>query len=141
MTRFPTPDHLVSWAGLCPRALQPGTRARTGKKPGNTYLRGYLGQAATGAARTQTFPGERYRRIARRRGPARAQVATARTIAVIIWHLLADPQARYHDLGPAHYDTHVNRDRKLRSLIHQLQAIDAGPAEITALLTRHPPAA
>ncbi len=103
MTRFPTPDHLVSWAGLCPRTIQSGTRARNGKKPGNTYLRGYLGQAAAGAAGTNTFLGERHARIARRRGPAKAQVATASSIAVIIWHLLTDRDARYHDLGPDHY--------------------------------------
>ncbi|HMH39258.1 MAG TPA: hypothetical protein VK584_20190, partial [Streptosporangiaceae bacterium] len=96
--------------------------------------------AAT-AARTDTFPGQRYRRIARRRGKRKAQVAIARSILIIIYHLLADPAARYRDLGPDHYDLRVNRDRKIRSLIHQLQAINADPAEITALLTTHPPAA
>jgi transposase len=84
MTRFPTAGHLVSWAGLCPRARQSGPRTRHGKSAGNTYLRGYLGQAATGAANTSTFLGERYRRIARRRGAAKAQVAVARSILVII---------------------------------------------------------
>ena len=76
MTRFPTAAHLVSWAGLCPSARQSGPRTRAGKKgQGDTWLRGSLGQAATGAARTATFPGERYSRIARRRGKAKAQVA------------------------------------------------------------------
>jgi transposase len=100
MTRFPTAAHLVSWAGLCPSARQSGTRARAGKKgQGDTWLRGSLGQAAVGAARTATFLGERYHRIARRRGKAKAQVAVARSILVIIWHLLRDPEARYTDLG------------------------------------------
>jgi Transposase IS116/IS110/IS902 family len=67
MTRFPTAGHLVSWAGLCPSARQSGPRTRAGKKgQGNTWLRGSLGLAATGAARTATFLGERYHRIARR---------------------------------------------------------------------------
>jgi transposase len=75
MSRFPTAAHLVSWAGLCPSARQSGPRTRAGKKgQGNTWLRGSLGQAAIGAARTDTFPGERYWRIARRRGKAKAQV-------------------------------------------------------------------
>jgi transposase len=92
MTRFPSAAHLVSWAGLCPSARQSGARTRAGKKgQGDAWLRGALGQAATGAAGTATFPGERYGRIARRRGPAKAQVAVARSILVIIWHLLADP--------------------------------------------------
>ena len=81
MSRFPTAAHLVSWAGLCPSARQSGPRARAGKKgQGNGYLRGSLSQAALGAARTATFLGERYHRIARRRGKARAQVAVARSI-------------------------------------------------------------
>jgi transposase len=85
MTRFPTAAHLVSWAGLCPTARQSGPRTRAGKKgQGDTWLRGALGQAAPGAARTQTFLGERYHRIARRRGKAKAQVAVARSILVII---------------------------------------------------------
>jgi transposase len=101
MRRFPTAGHLVSWAGLCPTARQSGPRTRAGKKgQGNTWLRGHLGQAAAGAARTATFLGERYHRIARRRGKAKAQVAVARSILVIIWHLLSNPEARYTDLGP-----------------------------------------
>jgi transposase len=123
MTRFPTPGHLVSRAGLCPRTLQSGSRTRQAKGHGSTYLRGYLGQAAIGAAGTATFPGERYARIARRRGKARAQVAVARTLLIIIWHLLADPEARYADLGPGHYETTIDKNRKTRSHIRQLEAL------------------
>ncbi len=142
MTVFGSPGRLVSWAKLCPQTRQSGPKTSHGKPgKGNPWLGGILGEIAATAARTDTFLGQRYRRIARRRGKRKAQVAIARSILVIIYHLLADPQARYHDLGPGHYDTRVNRDRKMRSLIHQLQAINADPAEITALLTRHPPAA
>jgi transposase len=123
MTRFPTPDHLVSWAGLCPRTIQSGPRTRHGKKPGNTYLRGYLGQAAAGAAGTATFLGERHARIARRRGPAKAQVAIARSIAVIIWHLLNDRDTRYHELGPDHYQHRIDKHKKARNHIRQLEAL------------------
>ena len=123
MTRFPTASHLVSWAGLCPRTHQSGTRARHGKGTGNTYLRGYLGQAATGATGTATFLGERHARIARRRGPAKAQVAVARSLLVIIWHLLRDPQARYADLGPGHYQNRIDKTRKARNHIRQLEAL------------------
>ena len=124
MTRFPAAAHLVSWAGLCPSARQSGPRTRAGKKgQGNTWLRGSLGQAALGAARTTTFLGERYHRIARRRGKAKAQVAVARSILVIIWHLLADPAARYTDLGYGYYQDRTDKDRKLRNHIRQIEAL------------------
>jgi len=124
MTRFPDAAHLVSWAGLCPAANQSGARTRRGtKKHGNAYLRAALGQAALGAARTDTFPGERYRRIARRRGPAKAQVAIARSLLIIIWHLLADPTARYTDLGPDYVASRTSQASKIRNHVRQLQAL------------------
>ena len=123
MTRFPTAAHLVSWAGLCPSARQSGPRTRAGKKgQGNRYLRGHLGQAAIGAAGTATFLGERYHRIARRRGKAKAQVAIARSILAIIRHLLAGPATRYTDLGPSSYAARTDTERKLRNHIRQIQA-------------------
>jgi transposase len=123
MTRFPSPGHLASWAGPCGRTIQSGARTRTGKGQGNAWSRGYLGRAAIAAARTSTFPGERYRRLARRRGAARAQVAAARSILIIIWHLLNDPTARYHDPGPGHYQARTDKNRKARNHIRQLQAL------------------
>ena len=124
MTRFPTPGHLVSWAKLCPRTLQSGAKnhkGNTGK--GNPYLKGVLGEIAAAAAKTNTFLGERYRRLVKRCGKRKALVALARSILVIIWHLLADPTTRYHDLGADYYTTRINKDRKTRSLIHQLEAL------------------
>ncbi|MGH3631111.1 MAG: hypothetical protein ACRDRL_27165 [Sciscionella sp.] len=41
--------------------------------------------------RTDTFLGERYRRLARRRGKKKAIVAVGRSILVIVWHLLSEP--------------------------------------------------
>ena len=90
----------MSWAKLSPRTIQSGPKNRSGPAgDGNPYLKGVLGEAAAAAARTGTFLGERYRRIARRRGKLRALVAVARSILVIVWHLLSDPAARFHELG------------------------------------------
>jgi transposase len=123
MTQFPAAARLVSWAGLCGRTIRSGPRTRTGKGQGNSYLRGYLCQAAIAAARTSTFLGERYRRTARRRGAPIAQVAVARSILTIVWHLLADPTARHHDLGPGHYQARTDKTRKARNHIRQLEAL------------------
>jgi transposase len=124
MSRFPTPAHLVSWAKLCPRTIQSGPVIRGGKTgKGNPYLKGVLGEAAAVAARTDTFLGERYRRIVKRRGRLKALVAVARSILVTVWHLLADPNTRFHDLGSDYYTTRVVTERKLRNHITQLAAL------------------
>jgi len=124
MSRFPTPGHLVSWAKLSPRAIQSGATSRPGRTgKGNPYLKGILGEAAATAARTDTFLGERYRRIVKRRGKLKALVAVARTILVIAWHLLTHPAARYHDLGSAYYSSRINTAKKVRNHIRQLEAL------------------
>ena len=95
MTRFPTAAHLVSWAGLAPVARQSGPRNRKPKKgQGDAYLKGYCTQAANGAANTETFLGERLRRLSRRLGGNRAKCAVGRSILVIIWHLLERPRSQ-----------------------------------------------
>ena len=125
MIRFPTAGHLVSWARLAP-----GVKESAGKKKGkstaghgNAYLAAVLGNAAAGAAKTDTFLGERYRRIARRRGSKRANVAVGRSILVIAWHLLSDPEARFTDLGPGFYATRIDPQRRMRGHIRQLEAL------------------
>ena len=124
MTLFPTAAHLVSWAGLTPVARQSGPRSRKpGKGHGDSYLRGYCTQAATGAATTDTFLGERLRRLSRRLGGNRARCAAGRSILVIIWHLLADPEARYTDLGPGWHARKTDTDRRTPSLLNQLRAL------------------
>jgi transposase len=87
------------------------------------YLKGILSEVATGAAKTDTFLGERYRRLVRRRGKQRALAAVSRSILVIVWHLLADPTARFADLGPDYYDKRIDKDRRTRNLVRQLNAL------------------
>ena len=124
MTRFPTPEHLVSWARLCPRTIQSGPISRAGKTgKGNPYLKGALGEAAAAAAKTNTFLGERYRRLVKRRGKLKALVAVARSILRIIWQLLADPTARFRDLGADYHATRINTERRTRNYVTQLMAM------------------
>jgi len=125
MGRFPTPAHLTSWARYAPGVKQSAgkTKGKATTGHGNPYLARVLGEAAVAAGRTNTFLGERYRRIARRRGAKRAIVAVGRSILVIVWHLLADPTAHYHDLGAGFYDTRSNADRTKRNHVRQLEAL------------------
>ncbi len=124
MTRFPTAGHLASWAGLAPAARQSGPRNRKPRKgQGDAYLKGHCTQAAAGAAKTDTFLGERLRRLSRKLGGTRARCAVGRSILVIIWHLLNDPEARFADLGPDWHQRKTDRDRKTRNHLRGLQAL------------------
>ena len=125
MTRFPTPAHLCSWAKFAP-----GIKSSAGKNKGNgttghgnRYLARVLGEAAVMAGRTDTFLGARYRRIARRRGKKKAIVAVGRSILVITWHLLSNPETHFQDLGADHYDRRVSSTAKRRTHIRGLEAL------------------
>ncbi|MGO4190026.1 transposase, partial [Pseudarthrobacter sp. TAF60_1] len=96
MSRFPTAGHLCSWA-----KFSPGISSSAGKTKGNGST-GHGNRYLARVGRTDTFLGERHRRIARRRGKKRAIVAVGRSILIIIWHLLQDPDARFRDLGADH---------------------------------------
>jgi hypothetical protein len=102
------------------RRRHPGPRTRAGKEgQGGTWLRGPRAGRHR-ASRTGTFPAERYARIARRRGKAKAQAA-ARSSLVIAWHLLADPAARYTDLGYGCYTARLDKDRRFCDHIRRIQ--------------------
>jgi transposase len=125
MTRFPTPAHLASWARFAPGVKQSAGRNKGSGSSGHgdRYLARILGEVAVSAARTDTFLGQRYRRIARRRGKKKAVVAVGRSVLIIVWHLLSDPDAVFHDLGSGYYDSRINPDRKKRNHIHGLEAL------------------
>ena len=124
MAVFATAPHLCSWAKISPRTVQSGRKtgkATTGK--GNPYLKAALGQMAMGAAKTDTFLGARYRRLAKRMPKAKALAALERSILVIIFHLLADPTATFEDLGADYYEKRVDKQRHTANLVRQLEAL------------------
>jgi transposase len=124
MGRFPSHAHLVSWAKFCPQVHESAGKAKPkGRGKGNPWLAGTLGNVVATAARTDSFLGARYRRIAKRRGKQKAMVATGNSVLVIVYHLLGDPDARFGDLGAEHYDARINKQRRARNLAAQLQAI------------------
>ena len=123
MTRFPTAPHLVSWAKYAPQARQSAGRGKPGTTGnGNPWPGATLGEAAISAARTKSFLGSRYHRLARRRGKQRALVAVGNSILVIAWHLPSDPDAHFTDLGPDWHDRLAPIRRK-RQLIAELERL------------------
>jgi hypothetical protein len=89
--RFETPEKLVSYLGLNPSVRQSGPGpAHHGRisKQGRGHARGMLVEAAWAAARAPGPLRAFFLRVSRRRGQHVAAVATARKLAVLIWHLL-----------------------------------------------------
>jgi transposase len=124
MSRFPTPGHLVSWAKFCPIDHQSAGKrtknASTGK--GNPWLAATLGDIAMVISTTPTFLGDRYRRIAKRRGKSKAIVAVGNSVLTAIWHLLTEPGMAFTDLGPDYYQSKHATQQRTRNLIRQLEA-------------------
>jgi transposase len=75
------------------------------------------------AGRTQSFLGARYRRLARRMPKKKALVATGNSMLTIIHALLADPEARYTDLGPDYYDQRMHTRRQARNHLKSLERL------------------
>jgi transposase len=122
MSRFPTADHLASWAGLAPGNNESGGKRRSGKtRKGSPWLRAALVEAAHGAGRKkETYLQAQYRQLARRKGKKRAAVAVAHSIIVIAYHVIKE-QRPYTDLGPDYLDRRRS-DAAEQRLVAQLRA-------------------
>jgi transposase len=108
MTRFPTANHLASWAGLCPGHHESAGKRRSGKaRKGDAALRSALCEAAWSAAKTRdTYLAAQFRRFSRRMGKrneGKAIFAVAHTMIVIIWHVLAN-NVDYDELGGDYFE-------------------------------------
>lgn len=121
MTRFPTAGHLLSWATLSPRSDESAGKVRSKRmRPGGTWLKTMLIQAAWAASRTRgSYFQAQFQRIKSRRGPKKAAGAVAASLLTVVYHMLARG-TRYQDLGPDHFNRR-DKDKIAKRLIRRLE--------------------
>jgi transposase len=121
MAQFPSPGHLISWAGLCPRSDQSAGKHRSTRlRQGNVWLKSTLVQAAWAATRKKDSAlRAQYLRIKSRRGPKKAVMAVAASILTSAYFILKR-DVPYHDLGPSYLDE-LNRERTAHRLVRRLR--------------------
>jgi len=121
MSRFPTPGHLISWAGLCPRNDESaGKRRSTRLRMGATWLKTTMVQAAWSAARCKDgYLPAQFHRIKARRGPKKAIIAVAASMLTAAFFVLRD-DVEYRDLGSAHFQQTIDRDKAASRLVKRL---------------------
>jgi transposase len=130
MSRFPTANHLASWAGLAPGNHQSGGKRYSGRTTkGNKPLSSAMVQAAWPATRKKgTFLKARYHRLAARRGKKRAIVAVAHSMLVSAWHMLTYQQP-YQELGGDYFDER-KKESKVSYMVRRLEKLTGGSVSI-----------
>ena len=122
MSRFKTPGHLVSWAGLCPRLDESAGKARSTRTRHGHWLKTTLVQAAWAAVRKKdNYLHAQFLRIKRRRGAKRAIIAVAASMLSAAYHMIRD-DADYQDLG-GDYFLRYDREQVARRLVRRLREL------------------
>jgi transposase len=124
MSRFPTAQHLASWAGMCPGNNESAGKRRSGRtRRGDPWLQSALVEAGWSASRTRrTSMQARFWRIAKRRGVEKATYAVGHHLLVAIWWMLHN-NVTYSEMGHDYLTRRVDPERRQRQLLHQLEQL------------------
>ena len=132
MSRFPSANHLCSWAGVSPGNNESAGKRYSGRTTkGNKVLKSTLVQCAHSAVMVKSsYFYAQYQRLSVRRGKKRAIVAVAHSILIAIFHMLSTGEA-FNDLGADYYN-HFNKERKINSLLAKLKNLGWNPVLVSA---------
>ena len=131
MGRFPTPAHLISWAGLCPRSDESAGKRRSVRvRKGAPWLKTTLVTAAWAAVRKKdSYLRAQFLRIKARRGAKKAILAVAASMLNACFFMLRNG-VDYQDLGSVHFDR-FDRSKTIGRLVRRLEDLGC-QVEITA---------
>jgi transposase len=119
--QFPSADHLASWCGVCPGNNESGGKRKSGETTkGSRRLRLALSQAAWAASRKKdSYFQAQFRRLAGRLGKKRALISVARSLLVVIYHILKK-RTTFKDLGRDYFDK-LNSRRLVPYLVKRIE--------------------
>jgi transposase len=122
MSKWPTERHFTSWLSLAPDNKVSGGRILSSRtRPSANRAAAVFRVAVMSLSRTQTALGAFYRRLAYRVGKPKANTATARKLAILVYRSLKG-ELVYADPGAAAYDAR-NRQSALRNLRHRAASL------------------
>ena len=127
MSRFPSANHLCSWAGVSPGNNESAGKRYSGRTTkGNKVLKSTLVQCAHSAVMVKTsYFYAQYQRLSVRRGKKRAIVAVAHSMLIAIYHMLLNGEV-FNDLGADYYNQ-FNVERKVHALLSKLNKLGWKP--------------
>ncbi len=137
MSRWPTPGHAASWAGLCPGHHQSAGKHKSGRpRFGNRWIKQAFAQCGWAASRAAgTYMQAHFRRLCSRRGAKKAVMAVAHSQFIRCVVLTASADLRYHELGGDYFDRrneHHVRERLVARLQKLGYQVTLKPAESAA---------
>jgi len=129
MSRWPTYKHFTSWLTLAPKNKITGGRLISSRtQPSANRAATVLRMCAMVVGRTSTALGAYYRRLAYRIGKPKANTATARKLAILVYRTLKG-ELDYADPGASAYEEQ-HRERTLRNVRNRAKRLGFGLVDL-----------
>jgi len=123
LSKFPTHKHFVSWLSLCPNKKVSGGKilSSRSRKNKNRLSKAFKQAAVSFSRKKNSSLASFYRRIAAKKGKQCAIMATARKLAIIVYHMLNRKETfNPIDLDRYQQQFRTHRIKGINKLINQL---------------------